>query len=102
MSIQSTKLHQLHSQLATVMAEMLKGEPLVCDGVPVLVDGKPLILLPKPAVLKEVREFLKDNGIDESSVLSPATSSLTKQLRHFDEDAHDPLLLGEVKENKGL
>lgn len=93
MSVHPTKLHALHTQLATVMAEMLRGEPLVCDGVVIMHEGKPLIMPPKPSVLKEVREFLKDNGIDEAKIYNSPTENLALGLKHFEDDDLEPQMI---------
>ena len=68
------------------------GEPLTKriyldkDGHIVYFEGKPLMRRAPASVLKEVREFLKDNGIDEEPLEGGPTQSLAKQLKQFDDD----------------
>jgi len=103
MSVQPTKLGRLHTGLADTFLEMLKGEPLVDpNGTLILgADGKVIYLRPKPAVLKEIREFLKDNGIDSEVIEGTPVDSVAKQLTQFD---GDPLYLEESssEENQAL
>lgn len=99
--VHSTKLPRLHSAYTDVLFELLKGEPLLdANGTAVLgEDGKAIYVRPKAAVLKEIREFLKDNGIDSEPVEGGATESLAKRLTQFE---GDPLYLEEPDQAENL
>ena len=86
------KLPKLHIAYTDVLLELLKGEPLVdANGSAVLDEhSKPIYVRPKAAILKEIREFLKDNGIDSEPIDGTPVESLAKKLTHFD---GDPLYL---------
>jgi hypothetical protein len=94
MSVQPTKLERLHKGLAETFLDMLKGEPLTdANGTAVLgEDGKAIYVRPKAAILKEIREFLKDNGIDSEPLEGTPVDSVAKKLTQFD---GDPLYLEE-------
>jgi hypothetical protein len=95
MSVQPTKLERLHRDFSDTLSEMLKGEPLVdANGTAVLDElGKPIYVRPKAAILKEIREFLKDNGIDSEPIEGTPVDSVAKKLTQFD---GDPLYLEET------
>jgi len=94
-NVQPTKLERLHKGLAETFLDMLKGEPLVDpSGAAILgEDGKPIYVRPKAAILKEIREFLKDNGIDSEPLEGTPVDSVATQLTQFD---GDPLYLEEA------
>lgn len=94
MSVKHTKLERLYSALAETFLEGLRGEPLVDPNGAAILDenSKPIYVRPKPAFLKEVREFLKDNGIDSEPLDGTPVDSVTKSLKQFD---GEPLYLEE-------
>lgn len=101
MSVHPTKLPRLHSVYTDVLFELLKGEPLLDanDRAVLGEDGRPIYLRPKAAILKEIREFLKDNGIDSEPLEGSPVDSVAKKLTHFD---GEPLYLEESGETQNL
>jgi hypothetical protein len=92
--IKGSKLADLHGHLCAVMLEALKGEILLVDGAPVMdALGQPLRSSPKAATLKEIREFLKDHGIDEELKEGNAIYNVAKAAQQYDDDLNDPLLI---------
>lgn len=88
-----SKMAGLHAGLCDVMKEMLKGEPVLTkEGEPVYVNGQLLMKPPSAAVLREIREMLKDNGIDEEPTDGSKIMSVAKAARQFDDD-EDPFLM---------
>jgi len=94
MSVQPTKLERLHKGLAETFLDMLKGEPLVDPSGAAILDenSKVIYVRPKAAILKEIREFLKDNGVDSEPMDGTPVDSVVKTLKHYD---GDPLFLEE-------
>lgn len=91
--LQRTYMGQLHTGLCKAHLKNLKGKPhLDNEGNPVLdASGKVIMDPPSAAVLKEIREFLKDNGIDrEPTDVIPL--QIAEEARKFDE-YEDPILL---------
>lgn len=91
--LQRTYMGRLHAGLCQVHLKNLKGKPLLDrEGHPVLDDkGHVIIALPSAAMLKEIREFLKDNGIDrEPTDVTPLL--IAEEARKFDE-YEDPILV---------
>jgi hypothetical protein len=86
-----SKLNKIHAAYAEVCMELLKGEPLVdANGTAVLDgEGKLIYLRPKANILKEIREFLKDNGIDQEPLNGSPLHTLSQLPTFHDE----PLLL---------
>ena len=92
--VQPTKLERLHKGLADTFLDMLKGEPLVDPNGTAILDehSKVIYVRPKAAILKEIREFLKDNGVDSEPMDGTPVDSVAKKLTQFD---GDPLFLEE-------
>jgi hypothetical protein len=83
----------LYKQYVAELIEQLKGEPATdSDGHVIMVDGKPLMLKPKAAVLKEIREFLADNGIDEEPTEGSEIHKVSQAARKYQDDP-DPFQL---------
>ena len=95
---QLSKLNRLHVDLTDTFAALLRGEPLLdAFGTAVLDEkGRPIFIPPKANILKEIREFLKDNGIDREPIEASGLPEMAKQIRQWDDE---PLLL-EVEENQ--
>jgi hypothetical protein len=93
--VQPTKLERLHKGLADTFLDMLKGEPLVDPNGTAILDehSKVIYVRPKAAILKEIREFLKDNGIDSEPIEGTPVDSVVKTLKQFD---GEPLYLEET------
>lgn len=89
------KLHLAHTE---VLFKALQGTPLLDANDRAVLDdsGKPIYLPPTAAVLKEVREFLKDNGIDSEPIEGGPVESVAKKLKQFD---GEPLFLEESGED---
>lgn len=95
--VKPAKLPGVHTRLCEVALEILKGEPVFeknADGsvTALRYDDGSLVLVHKPGNLREVRTFLKDNGIDEEATETSGVVEVVKQLRHF-EDEHDSFLV---------
>ena len=92
--LQRTYMGRLHVGLCQVHLKNLKGKPhLDSEGNPVVdAQGKVLMDMPSAAMLKEIREFLKDNGIDSEAIEGEPVTQVAKQLRQFD-DEPDPFLV---------
>ena len=91
--LQRTYMGRLHAGLCQAHLRNLKGKPRLDDeGSPVLdASGKVIMDPPSTAALKEIREFLKDNGIDrEPTDVTPLL--IAEEARKFD-DYEDPILL---------
>jgi hypothetical protein len=89
----NSALAGIHAGLCKQYVELLKGEPVRDeDGHVVMLNGEPLMQIPTAAHLKEVREFLKDNGIDEEPTEGSEVMNVAKAIRKYD-DAPDPFLL---------
>jgi hypothetical protein len=86
-NIRPVKLPGLHRGLTDEFFEQLKPQPILDkEGHIVYFEGKPLMRRAPASVLKEVREFLKDNGIDEEPIEGGPVQSLAKQLKKFDDE----------------
>lgn len=86
--VSTTYMGRLHKTLCEVMIQGLKGEPrLDQHGVP-CVDalGSPLFDPPKPALLREIREFLKDNGVDQEPLDGTPIAKVTQLARQYDHE----------------
>lgn len=85
--VNPAKLPKLHRDFTDVLSEMLQGEPLLdANGRAVLDDNsRPIYVRPTAAVLREVRTFLKDNGIDTEPVEGSPIREVSKQLKQYDE-----------------
>lgn len=81
------RLPKLHVDYTAELFEQLKPQPVLDkEGHIVYFEGKPLMRRAPASVLKEVREFLKDNGIDQEPLEGGPVASLATQLRHFDDE----------------
>ena len=95
--VRTTYMGKLHENLCKVMLEALKGEPLFDKkGKPVLRDGEPVMILPRAATLKEIREFLKDNGIDQEPIEGTAIHDVKEKYLTYEDE---PLLIPERESN---
>lgn len=100
--VHSTYMGRLHEGLCKAMLEALKGEPIMLgegdNQRPLRHDDGSLVMTPpKASTMKEIREFLKDNGIDKEPIPAttiPQTSVTAAVLEQFHDD-DDLLLLGE-------
>jgi len=90
--VQRTKLYEIHQKQCRVLLKALDGEPLLDgEGNPVIIAGEVFLKPPTAAVLREVREFLKDNGIDQEPMEGSGVVEVSKALEFYDDSA-DPLL----------
>lgn len=92
--VSKTYMGQLHAGLCKVHLKHLKGRPMLDGEGHQMIDpqGRPMMELPTSSILKEIREFLKDNGIDrEPTDVIPL--QIAEEARKFDE-YEDPILIG--------
>jgi hypothetical protein len=62
------ELSEIHGGMADWCKLILKGVPLMVEGKPVLnSDGQPWLIPPSSAHMNVIRQFLKDNKIDNPS-----------------------------------
>ncbi len=94
MPVLKTNLHRLRERLAKEFQEILdQGEPLVINGELVR-DQKGNVVMQRPsaAMLGNIRQFLRDNGIDRDPIDVPEDKPpLTKSLP-FDEPEEAEIL----------
>lgn len=95
MSTTSTKLPSIHARYCEVALDILQGEPVLIENtqghrVPLIENGK-VVRKYTAACLREVREFLKDNHIDQEPIEGTAIHDVAKAITHFEDEA-DPLL----------
>lgn len=94
--LQATYMGRLYDGLCQAMLQALKGEPIVVgDGDEQMVLRSPSGEIertpPKAALLKEIREFLKDNGIDREPINTEAIHEVAGAITKYD-DEFDALL----------
>jgi hypothetical protein len=88
-----TKLATVHTEACDVALQMLKGRPMVNkNGDLVLIDGKPIYEPCSAAAFREVREMLKDHGIDEEATEGSKILEVAKAARQYEDEA-DPFLV---------
>lgn len=89
----NTQLAVVHKTACEVALQMLKGEPLLDkEGNLVLFEGKPLMKPCSAAAFREVRELLKDHGIDEEPTEGSSILKVADAAKKY-EDADDPFLV---------
>lgn len=95
-----TQLAGVHTEACAVAMKLLKGEYLQDkEGNLVLFEGKPVMKPCSAAAFREVREMLKDHGIDEEATEGSEIMKVAKAARQYD-DEHDPFLIPDKKEVK--
>ncbi len=93
MPVSRTNLHRLRERLAKEFHDLLEnGEPMIVNGE-VLRDDKGRVIMQRPsaAMLGNIRQFLRDNGIDRDPVdVDPETPPLVKSLPFEDDQDQLP------------
>jgi hypothetical protein len=92
--VSTTYMGRLHKALCEVLLDSLRGEPLIDDQGQHLLDinGRPRYERPTPQMLREIREFLKDNGIDQEPLDGTPVAQIASMARQYD-DTCEPKLL---------
>ncbi len=95
-----SKLSLTHDEACDVARQLLKGTPLINKaGDPVYDEaGKMIMMPPSAAAFREVREFLKDHGIDEEATDESKIVQVAKAIKRYEDfedsflvpDAHQP------------
>jgi hypothetical protein len=94
-----TKLATVHDTFCDTLLDALKGEPMLNkEGEPIIVNGQVLMRKPSAATLREVREALKDHGIDEELTEGSKILKVADAARKY-EDADDPFLIPDTKQS---
>lgn len=98
--VSTTYMGRLHKKLCEVLLDALKGEVVLDDhGNPVTDDfGQQKFSRPTPQLLKEVREFLKDNGIDSEPLDGSPVAQISSMARVYEDELDNPPILKQLTE----
>lgn len=91
-------LPRLHLLLTKQLMAIIEDGVILEDkdgNVVIGLDGQPLRRTPSAPELNVIRQFLKDNGIDEEPKEEAPTEELHKKLRQYDDE---PLVIAERDE----
>ena len=94
--VRTTYMGLIHKGYCEAALEILKGEPVLIENaeghqVPLIGHDGRIVRKFVAASLREVREFLKDNHIDEEAIETSGIVQVAKAISHYDDEA-DPLL----------